>query len=117
MHVVDYYSVDQAGNVGQVRTATVAVEWSPPSTTDDAPDGEQGSDVTVTLAAVDRCSGVAATWWSLDGGAWQQGTSILVPAPADGTNNGLHTICYYSIDNVGRVESLRVCTVTINVAQ
>ena len=117
VHLVDYYSVDQAGNVGDVRTATVALEWSPPSTSDDAPDGEQASDVTVTLTAADAYSGVAATWWSLDGGAWQQGTGVLVPAPADGSNNGLHTIRYYSVDNVGRVESLRVCTVTINVAQ
>ena len=117
IHLVDYYSVDQAGNVEAVRTATVGVEWSPPRTTDDAPDGDQSSDVTVTLTAVDDYSGVAATYWRLDSGAWQQGTSVLVPAPSDGSNDGLHTICYYSVDNVGRVESLQVCTVSISAAQ
>ena len=50
----------------------------------------------------------------VDGGAWQQGTSVLIQALAAHANDGLHTIRYYSVDNAGNTEAgYRVCTVLI----
>jgi hypothetical protein len=42
------------------------------------------------------------TEYRVDGGAWTSGTSVTIPAPSDGTNDGVHTIDYYSVDQRGQ---------------
>jgi hypothetical protein len=60
-------------------------------------------------------TGVAYTEYSLDGGAtWTMGHSVTIPAPADHTNDGAHTILYRSADKVGNLEKTRSCTVNID---
>ena len=39
-----------------------------------------------------------------------QGTQVTIPAAG---NEGVHWICYYSIDNAGNAECVRWCSVTI----
>ncbi len=58
------------------------------------------------LAAADEAngSGVASTSFRIDAGPWQLGTSIVVPAPADHSNDGVHDLAYYSVDNAGNAE-------------
>ena len=71
--------------------------------------------MTVTLSPSDGSgSGVGSTNYRLDGGAWQTGTSVSIPAPASHANDGAHTIDYYSTDNVGNVEAVKQATVTID---
>ena len=71
--------------------------------------------MTVTLSPGDGSgSGVASTSYRVDGGGWQSGTSVVVAAPADHSNDGAHTIDYYSVDNVGNTEAVRHATVTID---
>jgi Bacterial Ig domain len=106
---------DAAGNTTDSATTTVTLDKAPPATTDDAPAGSQSSDVTVNLSANDGSgSGVASTTYRLDGGGWQTGSSVSVPAPASHLNDGGHTIDYYSVDNVGNTEAIRHATVTID---
>jgi FG-GAP-like repeat len=113
-YTVYYRSTDQAGLAEQEKSVTVLIDTSRPITTDDAPSGPQASDVTVHLTATDTFSGVAQTWYQVDGGSWTQGTSVLVPAPAGHGDDGLHTIRYYSVDYAGNSEAAyRVCTVRI----
>ncbi len=68
----------------------------PPMTTDDAPTGWVNKDVKVTLTASDSGSGVAGTYYTVDGGAEQQGSSIII------TEEGTHTLSYWSVDMKGR---------------
>src|SRR5207247_1720047 len=107
-------AVDVAGN--QATSSTVAdrlvdntpptasapisdtIDNAKPATTDDAPSGWQATAVTVNLTATDAGSGVNVTEYSVDGGSYVVGTSVTIPAPADGSNDGAHTIAYFSAD-------------------
>ena len=113
-HTIAYRSTDAADNVEALRSATVRIDTTLPVTTDDAPAGWSASAVTVTLTAGDALSGVASTEHRVDGGAFQSGTSILVAAPADHSNDGVHTIEYRSTDNAGNAEPLRTAAVRID---
>jgi hypothetical protein len=65
---------------------------------------------TVNLYANDpgmHASGVAATYYKIDGGAQQEGTTFTV-------QNGQHTIEYWSVDNAGNEESHKTATVTVD---
>ena len=70
--------------------------------------------MTVTLTANDALSGIASTEYRVDGGSFQNGTSVSIPAPADHSNDGAHTIEYRSADNAGNTELLHTATVRID---
>ena len=110
-HVLEFWSVDQSGNVETTRKSTsftITEDVTPPSTTSDAASNYyQGG--TITLTATDNSTlGVKATYYSLDGGPTQTGTSINVP-----TLNGTHTLVYWSVDWAGNIESQRSVTFTV----
>ena len=113
-HTITYYSTDTAGNVEAQNTVTVRIDATNPTTSDNAPVAWQNAGTTVTLTPSDARSGVAATHYKIDTGALQSGTSVLIPAPADGSNNGVHTIAYYSTDVAGNVEAQNTATVRID---
>ena len=108
-------ATDAAGNTTDSTPTTVTLDKTAPATTDDAPAASQSSTVTVTLSAGDGSgSGVAFTSYRVDGGGWNGGTSVVIPAPADHSNDGSHTIDYYSVDNVDNIETVRHADVTID---
>ncbi|SFE62188.1 Cadherin-like beta sandwich domain-containing protein [Paenibacillus catalpae] len=84
------------------------VDTTAPATTDNAPSGWMNHDVTVQLTANDAVSGVAATYYALDGGAKQKGTSIQV------TEDGVHTLVYWSEDHEGNVEAAHTVTIQMD---
>ena len=53
----------------------------------------------MTLAATDNLSGVAATYYTVDGGAPRSGTSVTV------TSEGTHLVAYWSVDKAGNTET------------
>jgi hypothetical protein len=114
VHTIEYRTTDVAGNVESLRSATVRIDTTLPTTTDDAPAGWSSSPVTVTLSPADALSGIASTQYRIDGGAFQGGTSVAIPAPADHSNDGAHTIEYRSTDNAGNVEPLQTATVRVD---
>lgn len=67
------------------------------------------SDVTVTLTATDLASAIAGTDYSLDGSSWQAYTG-----PFDITTDGITTVYYYSVDNIGNVEPIKAEDVYID---
>jgi hypothetical protein len=112
LHVV---ATDAAGNTTTSAPLTKLVDNTKPSTTDNAPSGWQSSPVTVTLSPSDAGSGVNVTEYSIDGNpSYTVGTSVTIPAPSDGSNDGTHTIAYFSVDNAGNIENVRSATVLID---
>jgi Calcineurin-like phosphoesterase len=108
-------TVDNAGNWSDpVRHGPYRIDTIAPSTTDNAPAAWRRTAVTVTLTPYDAHSGIASTQYRVDGGAPQTGTSVVVPAPSDGSNDGVHTVTYNSIDDAGNVEAVRTATVRID---
>ncbi|WP_219641178.1 DUF4962 domain-containing protein [Cohnella sp. CFH 77786] len=81
-----------------------------PTTTDNAPAGWVGEDVTVTLTPSDNegGSGVAATYYKVDGGPQQTGTSVNL------TLEGVHTLTYWSTDRAGNKEAERTVAVKVD---
>ena len=81
-----------------------------PVTTDNAPINWINHDVTVNLVATDNVngSGVAATYFTVDGGPQQSGTTVAF------TTEGIHTLEYWSIDNASNTESKHTVLVKID---
>lgn len=101
--MVDDFRVNGSGYV---------TDTTPPTTTCSLEGTMQGSvytsDVTVTLSAVDVLSGVNYTMYKLDNGAWMEyNTSFVV------TDDGAHTVYFYSVDNAGNQEDEQTRTFTI----
>ncbi|HEX9379917.1 MAG TPA: Ig-like domain-containing protein [Gaiellaceae bacterium] len=112
LHVI---ATDAAGNTTTSSPVTSLADNTKPATTDNAPSGWQSSAATVTLTANDAGSGVNVTEYSVDGNpSYTVGTSVVIPAPADGSNDGAHTIAYFSVDNAGNIETVKSATVLID---
>ena len=108
---------DPAGNTAS-SDFEVTEDVSAPFTTDDTAtigSAWQTAPVTVTLTPTDARSGVAATYYTTDGSipttSSDEGTSI------DLTTDGVYTIRYFSVDNVGNVEPVRTAFATIRLDQ
>jgi hypothetical protein len=115
IHTVRYRSTDYAGNVERARSCEVKIDTTPPVTTVRGTFGRwSNKPVTLTLHATDSGSGVASTQVRFDGGPWTQASTLTVPALADHSDDGIHTICYRSADNAGNVEPTQKCTVLID---
>jgi hypothetical protein len=97
---------------------TTIFDLTAPITTDDADANWHKDDVEVTLDANDEPggSGVDQTFYKVDGAAsyTPYTTPVLIPADADGSNDGVHTIFYYSTDNAGNEEAFKSATVKID---
>jgi hypothetical protein len=119
-HIVQYRSTDAAGNVEATKSATIIIDTVAPRTTiGGVPSGSSSAPVTLTFTAADNTGGSgmsggsAKTEYNIDGKGWVTGTSVTIPAPADQSNNGAHTVQYRSTDAAGNVEATQSVTVTI----
>jgi hypothetical protein len=111
-HTLQYWSVDWAGNVEQQHTAVVNIDKTAPVTTSTiSPDlpqrGWYATDVSISLTGNDAGSGVAATYYTVDGGAQQTGNTVAL------TTKGTHTVSYWSVDRAGNVELAHSVTVNM----
>src|SRR5665811_1703493 len=102
-----------------VPAAASAADPTPPVTTCDAPSGWQGAPFIVHFAASDAESGVAATWAAIDDGPLLEvggpaGASVDIPAPADHSFDGVHTLSYYSADAAGNSEVAHTIEVRVD---
>ncbi len=97
-------------------------DTTPPTTTaTGADDAWHNTPVTVTFTARDNpggsgmVGGFAKTEYSLDNGAtWTIGTTCTVPAPANHSNDGSHTVLYRSTDAAGNQEVAKSLTIKID---
>jgi hypothetical protein len=99
---------DKAGNTVSTTVQGIKIDRHAPSTDATAPSGWQSSDVTVKLSATDNLSGVAGTYYTVDAGAQQAGTTVNV------TSEGTHKVSYWSVDNAGNTETARTVTVLVD---
>ncbi|MBC7129170.1 MAG: hypothetical protein H5T45_05515, partial [Thermoplasmatales archaeon] len=105
LYTVEYYSVDVAGNVEATKSCSFGIATSAPLTEciiSGLP-GDNGwykSDVQITLKANAYICGVKATYYRIDGGAWQAYTGTFTYS-----GEGNHVIEYYSISNAGLIET------------
>jgi predicted transporter len=112
-HTIEFWSVDVAGNAEVHKTASFTisapapVDTTAPVTSSNAV-ASYISNATITLSATDAGSGVAATYYKLDGGAQVAGTSISVSAL------GSHTIEFWSVDVAGNAEVHKTASFTIS---
>ena len=97
-------AVDHAGNTASATVSGINIDRTAPNTTIST---WLTQDVPVTLAATDNLSGVAATYYTVDGGALQSGTLTI-------DSEGAHTITYWSVDAAGNAEAAQTATVQID---
>ena len=109
VYTLSFYSIDHAMNLEAVKTVTFTIaaasDNTPPVTTSSFNPGTNAlfkANQTVTLAATDSGSGVKATYFTIDSGAYVLGTSFSV------SGDGLHTYSYYSVDNANNTEASHV---------
>jgi len=110
-HTLQFWSVDKSGNTEAAKTvnftvtAPVPVDATAPVTTSDAK-ASYVSSAALKLTATDSGSGVAATYYRLDGGAQVAGTTCSTSAL------GAHTLQFWSVDVAGNTEAAK----TVNFA-
>jgi large repetitive protein len=104
MHQIRFWSVDNAGNTGVQLTSTVKLDSMKPSTQyayGDFPasNGYYIRPLQITLTGSDNLSGVANTYYQIDGGAAQTYT-----APFTVSEDGTHVVRWWSVDVAGNTE-------------
>jgi large repetitive protein len=108
VHTLTFYSIDNAGNVEDKHTVEVKVDKTAPVTVSNVEDKWYTEATTVELTATDAQSGVKATYYSIDGAEFSEGTSIAIET------EGIHTITFYSVDNAGNIEDMQTVEVKID---
>jgi hypothetical protein len=109
VYTIKYFSTDKAGNTENIKSAAyqVWVDASLPvsnyTISPSSPDGNDGwyiTDPTIHITASDPDSGIAAIYYRVNSGPLSNydPSGILVPF------QGLNTIEFYSVDNVGNIE-------------
>jgi hypothetical protein len=110
---INAFTEDKAGNWSQTAQDIVQIDTTAPKTvpsfTGPQTGGTWTGTVTITLNATDNLSGVAATYYKLDGGP--QATYF---APIMVSWVGAHKIVVWSVDLAGNVEKAGTTTWTID---
>jgi large repetitive protein len=105
---VSFYSVDNAGNKEEAKTIEVKVDKTAPETTSDTPTGWVKEAVQVNLTAEDGQSGVAKTYYSINGSTFEEGTTFTVD------QEGVNEVSFYSVDNAGNKEEAKTIKVKVD---
>jgi FtsP/CotA-like multicopper oxidase with cupredoxin domain/putative cell wall-binding protein len=105
-HTLEFWSEDTLGAVEPANTAMVKIDNTAPVSSDNHLGSYTGSAM-VTLSATDPLSGVAKTYYKLDGGAMVMGTTVKTSV------QGSHSLEYWSEDAAGNVESPRTVSFAV----
>ncbi|WML50737.1 hypothetical protein RCG23_03320 [Neobacillus sp. PS3-34] len=113
-NVIDFRSVDQAGNMEETQTIAVWIDKTAPHTTVAANGAEAGKycnkNVVLTFNAEDGSgSGVVKTEYRLNNGDW-----VPVNGEVTVSSEGKNTVAYRSIDEAGNVEEVKTIDIWID---
>lgn len=108
-YFIQYFSVDNTGNVENVKSSRFAVDKTPPVSSLEIK-GEKYQDIIngralLTLQATDNISGVKHIYYSIDDSVFKV---YSLPISTSMISQGEHTIFYYSVDLVGNQEMVHV---------
>ncbi len=107
-HSVSFYSVDAAGNTESANTVDVKIDKTAPVTIFDKSVNSSKNEITVKLTAIDELSGVAKTYYSINGSDYLEGNIFIVK------DEGTYKISFYSVDIAGNIESANTDEIIIN---
>jgi hypothetical protein len=105
---------DKAGNTANATSSpAVNIDRTAPNTTATAPAPGtwNNTNVSLSLVGVDSLSGVAATYFKVDGGAQQTYSSLSTPTFS---TEGTHTLEFWSVDRAGNTEAAKSVQVKID---
>ncbi|MCM3787418.1 Ig-like domain repeat protein [Domibacillus indicus] len=108
VHNVSFYSVDKVGNKETAQTIEVRIDQTSPVTKAEAPAGWSKENAAVKLAATDEASGVAQTFYSINGSDYTEGATVIVE------KEGVHSISYFSVDKAGNKEEVKTIEVKVD---
>ncbi|MCK5560680.1 MAG: hypothetical protein KAJ51_08815, partial [Thermoplasmata archaeon] len=109
-HSVYFYSTDYVGNQESIKSITFKIDTIAPNSSYNII-GTLGNDhwyiseVNIILNSKDIMSGVTSTFYSINGGAWQNYTTVL-----EFKIDGYYTIEFYALDAAGNIELPRNLT-------
>jgi hypothetical protein len=93
-----------------------ATDVTPPVTVASGADGDwHRTAVTVHLTATDAESLVAATYYKVDSGSWIKGDKVVVAAPKNHSDDGVHTVAFYSVDSASPPNTETPKSVTVKI--
>ena len=99
---------DLADNAAVGTVSGINIDATAPSTDISAPSAWTNTDATVSFAATDNLSGVAATHYIVNGGAEQTGTTATF------IDEGVYNLDVWSVDKAGNVETHKSAQVNID---
>ena len=107
VNTVSFYSVDKVGNVEEAKSVEVNIDTTAPETTSNA-DDQWHQEFTIELTAIDDFSGVAKTFYSVNGSEFEEGATTNV------TEEGINEVLFYSVDHAGNKEEVKTVDVKID---
>jgi Chitobiase/beta-hexosaminidase C-terminal domain len=113
IHSLQFYSVDNAGNVENIKTSTFLYDFDLPITEDDVPSGVQKQPVTIHFFTTDNVSGVKNTYYTTNGSNptvdSDSGSSVTI------SETGSYIIKYFSVDFAGNEEEIKQSAIELNI--
>jgi uncharacterized protein YjdB len=113
---LQYYSIDNAGNIEQTKSLTFNIDLNAPTTTfvvnPTSSEGKNGwyiKPVSLSLSAADEESGVNSIMYSLDNEAFMTYTDAITV-----DTSGKHILQYYSIDKAGNKEDVHTQSINMD---
>lgn len=106
-YIIKYYAVDNVGNANEVEETRFIADFTGPVTGLDfekdylEDEAVLSSRTKITFTAEDQ-TGVAGTYYSIDGSAFKKIFNYLLVSPL---SEGRHVLRYYSIDELGNKET------------
>lgn len=115
-HVLEYRSMDGAGNVEPIHSVTVNIDTTTPTSSVSSITGNTGQNgwyrgaVVVTLHGQDAFSGVSMIEYRIDGSTW-----IVYDSGFQLSAEGSHVLEYRATDIAGNVEETKIIELHIDV--